>query len=91
MTCKYAYDMGHGYKPLCERGSTPVPARCDRCDYRYEELEHENERLRELFYESWEWMQRARYDRSIRANEMDEIGVKAIKLGFPDHELGIEV
>ena len=51
----------------------------------------ENAKLRELFYEAWEWMQRVRYDRSIRANEMDEIGVKAVKLGFPDYELGIEV
>ena len=51
----------------------------------------ENAKLRELFYETWEWMQRARYDRSIRANEMDDIGVKAVKLGFPDYELGIEV
>ena len=55
-----------------------------------ERLEEENAKLRKLFYEAWEWMQRARYDRSIRANEMDEIGVKAVKLGFPDYKLGIE-
>lgn len=51
----------------------------------------ENAELRNLFYEAWEWMQRARYDGSIRANEMDEIGTKAVELGFPDYELGIEV
>ena len=51
----------------------------------------ENNKLRELFYEAWGWMQRARHDRSIRASEMDEIGTKAVELGFPDYELGIEV
>ena len=54
-------------------------------------LRAENAKLRELFYEAWDWMQRARYDRSIREDEVDEIGVKAIRLGFPDYELGIEV
>lgn len=54
-------------------------------------LKAENAKMRKLFYEAWDWMQRARYDGSIRANEMDEIGTKAVELGFPDYELGIEV
>lgn len=55
------------------------------------QLKAENDKLRKLLYEAWDWMQRARYDRSIRDDEMDEIGAKAVKLGFPDYELGIEV
>lgn len=59
--------------------------------HRMQSLEAENEKLRELFYEAWDWMQRASFDGSIRVYEMDEIGTKAVKLGFPDYELGIEV
>lgn len=55
------------------------------------ELGTENANLRNLFYEAWNWMQRARYDGSIRDYEMDEIGMKAVALGFPDYELGIEI
>ena len=55
------------------------------------DVQAENAKLRELFSEAWDWMQRARYDGSVRDDEMDEIGAKAIKLGFPDYELGMEV
>lgn len=54
-------------------------------------LRAENESLRELFYDAWDWMQRARHDGSIRDDEMDALGTRAVKeLGFPDYELGIE-
>ena len=53
-------------------------------------LQIENDALRDLAYEMWGWMGRARYDGAIRCDEMDEIGRRAVGLGLLAHELGIE-
>lgn len=53
-------------------------------------LQAENDALRDLAYDMWEWMGRARYDGAIRCDEMDEIGKRAVGLGLLAHELGIE-
>ena len=54
------------------------------------ELQTENDALRDLAYEMWGWMGRARHDGVIRGSEMDEIGRRAVGLGLLAHELGIE-
>jgi len=54
------------------------------------ELQTESDSLRDLAYEMWEWMGRARHDGAIRCDEMDEIGRRAVGLGLLAHELGIE-
>lgn len=58
--CKYLIDISP-YDPLCDHpcrlyGGGAVDAECETCQYRMEDLEAENTKLREPVADMWEYI-----------------------------------